>query len=173
MLNELQVDRLPLGGVLVVDEAGMLGDRQLAELVSLAARDEAKLVVVGDPSQLQPIEAGAPMRTLSEHIGRVLAHREHPPAVEPWERATLQLLRDGEARAAYREYVRYDRIHVAALGGRAAGPSGRAIMRGSRPAGSTRSSLPSVVTRLPPSTSSPGPGRLRPERVHGPALTVR
>ena len=104
MLNELQVDHLPFGGVLVVDEAGMLGDRQLAELVSLSARDDAKLVVVGDPFQLQPIEAGAPMRTLGEHIGRVRAHREHPPEVRPWERATLQLLRDGEARAAYREY---------------------------------------------------------------------
>jgi len=111
-LQQLQVERMPYGGVLVVDEAGMLGDRQLAELVSLAARDEAKLVVVGDPFQLQPIEAGAPMRTLSDHIGRVELHeniRQH----YDWERATLQLLRDGEARAAYREYERYDRIHGA------------------------------------------------------------
>jgi conjugative relaxase-like TrwC/TraI family protein len=111
-LHQLQVERLPYGGVLVVDEAGMLGDRQLAELVSLAARDEAKLVVVGDPFQLQPIEAGAPMRTLSDHIGRVELHeniRQH----YDWERATLQLLRDGKAREAYREYMRYDRIHDA------------------------------------------------------------
>ena len=102
-LLQLQVERLPYGGVLVVDEAGMLGDRQLAELVSLAARDDAKLVVVGDPFQLQPIEAGAPMRTLSDHIGRVELHeniRQH----YDWERATLQLLRDGQAREAYREY---------------------------------------------------------------------
>ena len=111
-LNQLQVGRLPYGGVLVVDEAGMLGDRQLAELVSLAARDEAKLVVVGDPFQLQPIEAGAPMRTLSDHIGRVELH-ENIRQQYDWERATLRLLRDGEARAAYREYERYDRIHDA------------------------------------------------------------
>jgi AAA domain/UvrD-like helicase C-terminal domain len=108
-LHQLQVDRLPYGGVLVVDEAGMLGDRQLAELVSLAARDEAKLVVVGDPFQLQPIEAGAPMRTLSDHIGRIELH-ENIRQKDAWERATLQLLRDGEAREAYREYERYDRI---------------------------------------------------------------
>jgi conjugative relaxase-like TrwC/TraI family protein len=111
-LHQLQVERLPYGGVLVVDEAGMLGDRQLAELVSLAARDEAKLVVVGDPFQLQPIEAGAPMRTLSDHIGRVELH-ENIRQQDAWERATLQLLRDGEARAAYREYMRYGRIHDA------------------------------------------------------------
>jgi AAA domain/UvrD-like helicase C-terminal domain len=77
-----------------------------------AARDEAKLVVVGDPFQLQPIEAGAPMRTLSDHIGRVELH-ENIGQQDAWERATLQLLRDGEARAAYREYERYDRIHDA------------------------------------------------------------
>jgi hypothetical protein len=111
-LHQLQVERLPFGGVLVVDEAGMLGDRQLAELVSLAARDEAKLVVVGDPFQLQPIEAGAPMRTLSDHIGRVELH-ENIRQQDAWERATLQLLRDGEAREAYREYMRYGRIHDA------------------------------------------------------------
>ncbi len=112
MLNELQVDHLPPGGVLVVDEAGMIGDRELAELVSLAARDNAKLVVVGDLSQLQPIGAGAPMRTLGEHIGRVLV-TENVRQKEPWERAALQLVRDGEARAAYDLYLSHGRIHVA------------------------------------------------------------
>jgi conjugative relaxase-like TrwC/TraI family protein len=112
MLHELQVDHLPLGGVLVVDEAGMIGDRELAELVSLAARDNTKLVVVGDPAQLQPIGAGAPMRTLGEHIGRVLV-TENVRQKEPWERAALQLVRDGEARAAYELYLRHARIHVA------------------------------------------------------------
>jgi conjugative relaxase-like TrwC/TraI family protein len=112
MLNELQVDHLPSGGVLVGDEAGMIGDRELAELVSLAARDNAKLVVVGDPSQLQPIGAGSPMRTLGEHIGRVLV-TENVRQKEPWERAALQLVRDGEARAAYDLYLSHGRIHVA------------------------------------------------------------
>ena len=32
-LQQLQIRRLPFGGVLVVDEPGMLGDGQLAELV--------------------------------------------------------------------------------------------------------------------------------------------
>jgi conjugative relaxase-like TrwC/TraI family protein len=112
MLHELQVDHLAPGGVLVVDEAGMIGDRELAELVSLAARDNAKLVVVGDPSQLQPIGAGAPMRTLGEHIGGVLV-TENVRQKESWERAALQLVRDGEARAAYELYLGHGRIHVA------------------------------------------------------------
>jgi len=52
------------------------------------------------------------MRTLSDHIGRVALH-ENIRQQHAWDRATLRLLRDGEARAAYREYERYDRIHDA------------------------------------------------------------
>ena len=112
MLNELQLDRLPLGGVLVVDEAGMVGDRQLAELVGLAERDDVKLVLIGDPCQLQPIEAGAPLRMLGEHIGTVLMTENVRQDAE-WERAVLSLMRDGEARAALEEYQHHGRIHTA------------------------------------------------------------
>jgi conjugative relaxase-like TrwC/TraI family protein len=112
MLNELQLDRLPLGGVLVVDEAGMVGDRQLAELVGLAERDDVKLVLIGDPCQLQPIEAGAPLRMLGEHIGKVLMVENVRQDAE-WERAALSLMRDGEARAALEEYQHHGRIHTA------------------------------------------------------------
>ena len=157
------------GGVLVVDEAGMLGDRQLAELVSLAARDATKVVVVGDPFQLQPIEAGAPMRILSDHIGRVELH-ENIRQQYDWERATLRLLRDGEARAAYREYERYDRIHDAHS---VAERRVQVIEDHARleAGGLNRSSSPGVVTRWPRSTSwlRPIGGR---GRVHGPALSV-
>lgn len=111
-LHQLHLDSLPVGGVLVVDEAGMIGDRQLAELVSLAARDQAKLVVVGDPHQLQAIDAGAPMRTLGEHIGKVKV-QENVRTRELWEREALARIRDGEARSALRQYLDHARVHTA------------------------------------------------------------
>jgi conjugative relaxase-like TrwC/TraI family protein len=111
MLNELQIEQLPLGGVLVVDEAGMIGDRQLAELMELAARDSTKLVLVGDPKQLQPIDAGAPLRTLGDHIGKVTM-TENVRQVAAWERAALALMRDADAHRAYQQYTMRDRIHV-------------------------------------------------------------
>ena len=52
------------------------------------------------------------MRTLGEHVGRVLV-TENVRQKEPWERAALQLVRDGEARAAYELYLSHGRIHVA------------------------------------------------------------
>jgi Ti-type conjugative transfer relaxase TraA len=64
-------DRLGPGDVLVIDEAGMIGSRQLAHVVSEIARAGAKLVLVGDPEQLQPIGPGAAFRAIAERVGFV------------------------------------------------------------------------------------------------------
>lgn len=52
-------DCLPVYGVLVVDEAGMVGTRDLAKLAEKAAESWSKLVLVGGDRQLPEIEAGA------------------------------------------------------------------------------------------------------------------
>ncbi len=54
--------------VLVIDEAGMIGTRQLSRFVKEAKMRGAKLVLVGDPEQLQPINAGTPFRELKDNI---------------------------------------------------------------------------------------------------------
>ncbi len=48
--------------VMVLDEAGMVSSKQMAQLVEEATVRGAKLVLIGDPEQLQPIEAGAAFR---------------------------------------------------------------------------------------------------------------
>ncbi|WP_206456451.1 MobQ family relaxase, partial [Aurantimonas marina] len=55
-------DLLTSGDVLVIDEAGMVGTRQMERVLSHAADAGAKIVLVGDPQQLQSIEAGAAFR---------------------------------------------------------------------------------------------------------------
>lgn len=55
--------------VLLVDEAGMVGARTIARLQDYIDKAGAKLVLVGDALQLQPIEAGAPFRLAQEAIG--------------------------------------------------------------------------------------------------------
>jgi len=57
------------GDVFVIDEAGMVGSRQLARFVAEAAKAGAKIVLVGDHEQLQAIGAGAPFRAIAERIG--------------------------------------------------------------------------------------------------------
>ncbi|MCB8878392.1 Ti-type conjugative transfer relaxase TraA [Acidisoma silvae] len=59
------------GDVFVIDEAGMVSSAQLARFVEAVDRAGAKLVLVGDPEQLQPINAGAAFRAIAERIGFV------------------------------------------------------------------------------------------------------
>jgi|GEM_PF-170643 len=60
---------LGAGDVLVIDEAGMVGSAQLSRIVKEVRERKAKLVLVGDPDQLQPINAGAPFRKIADQIG--------------------------------------------------------------------------------------------------------
>src|SRR3954467_1804593 len=62
-------DQLTKRDVLVIDEAGMVGSRQMERVLSNAAEAGAKVVLVGDPEQLQAIEAGAAFRALGERHG--------------------------------------------------------------------------------------------------------
>jgi len=97
-------DRLTARDVLVIDEAGMVGTRQLERVLSYAAEAGAKVVLVGDPQQLQAIEAGAAFRSIHERhggaeIGEVRRQREY------WQRdATRDLAtaRTSHALGAYR-----------------------------------------------------------------------
>ncbi|WP_316179832.1 MULTISPECIES: Ti-type conjugative transfer relaxase TraA [unclassified Bradyrhizobium] len=97
-------DLLTSRDVLVIDEAGLVGTRQLERVLSHAAEAGAKVVLVGDPQQLQAIEAGAAFRSIHERhggaeIGEVRRQRED------WQRdATHDLAtsKTGHALEAYR-----------------------------------------------------------------------
>ena len=92
--------------VLVIDEAGMVGTRQMERIMSHAAEMGAKVVLVGDVKQLQSIEAGAAFRSIHERHGGVeitQVRRQH----EDWQRdATRDLAngKTGNALAAYRDH---------------------------------------------------------------------
>lgn len=97
------VDRLTSREVLVVDEAAMVGTRQLQRVFAEAEEAGAKLVLVGDVQQLQAIEAGAAFRLLAERHGAVEIGEVRRQESE-WMRAATRDLangRVGEALAAY------------------------------------------------------------------------
>lgn len=62
-------DTLHRGDVLVIDEAGMVSSQQMARVLKIAEEAEVKVVLVGDAMQLQPIQAGAAFRAITERIG--------------------------------------------------------------------------------------------------------
>ena len=61
-------DRLNRRSVLVIDEAGMVGTRQMDRLLSEAKNAGAKALVVGDTKQTQAVEAGGAFRGIVERV---------------------------------------------------------------------------------------------------------
>ena len=104
---------LQRGSVLVVDEAGMVGTRDLATLGGAADRAKAKLVLVGDDRQLPEIEAGGAFRALAERLGAAELHEVRRQR-EPWDREALAALRSGDVERCARDYHDRGRIVAAA-----------------------------------------------------------
>ena len=124
-----QAGRGELGSrdILVIDEAGMVSSKQLARFVGEAERAGAKIVLVGDPEQLQPIQAGAAFRAVAERVGfaeleGVRRQREN------WQRQASQdfarhRTRDGLEAYAEKDRVRFSQTRDEARGGDRAGCS--------------------------------------------------
>ncbi len=63
-VHNKQGAKLGPGGVLLVDEAGMVSTKQMVALMASAQEHNFRLVLVGDPGQLSAIEAGKPFAQL-------------------------------------------------------------------------------------------------------------
>jgi len=98
-------DALTARDVLVVDEAGMVGSRQLDQVVSRVRAAGAKLVLVGDPEQLQAIEAGAAFRAVAERVGAVEIAEVRRQRAE-WQRDATRELATGRTAEALGRYAR-------------------------------------------------------------------
>jgi Ti-type conjugative transfer relaxase TraA len=79
-------DQLGPRDVFVIDEAGMVGSKQLSRFITAADRAGAKIVLVGDPEQLQPIGPGAAFRAIAERVGFVELEEVRRQR-EGWQRA--------------------------------------------------------------------------------------
>lgn len=106
-------EMLDAKSVLVVDEAGMVDTRNMERLLVETSRAGAKLVLVGDPRQLQPIEAGGPFAALVERLGaKTLSTivRQH----EEWMREAVHQFAAGDARGGLGRYAEAGYLEVAA-----------------------------------------------------------
>lgn len=104
-------DRLTDRDVLVLDEAGMIGSRLMARLLKHARAGGAKVVLVGDPEQLQGIEAGAAFRAIVQRCGaaRMTEVRRQR---EAWQRAATAALATAQTADALDRYEREGMVHA-------------------------------------------------------------
>ena len=96
-------EKLQRSDVLVIDEAGMIDSELMHRLISRVHKAGAKVVLVGDAEQLQPIQAGGPLRSLSEQGGFCEISTIRRQNSEEDRKATLQLAK-GNAATAWKSY---------------------------------------------------------------------
>lgn len=92
--GEIQLDNR---SVLVVDEAGMTGSKLMSKLQQHADAAGAKVVLVGDTKQLQPIDAGGAMRSMKQAAGGAAEMNEIRRQHSEADRQIVQDLKNGRA----------------------------------------------------------------------------
>ena len=105
-------DQLTRNDVLVLDEAGMIGTRQMERVLSHARDAGAKVVLVGDPEQLQAIEAGAAFRSIAERHGAAEI-TEVRRQREDWQKDATRALATGRTAEAIHAYDDRGMVHAA------------------------------------------------------------
>ncbi|WP_433185690.1 MobF family relaxase [Actinoallomurus sp. CA-150999] len=116
-LNRIRSGRKDVGlagvDVLVVDEAAMVDDRDLAQILQSAAASGTKVVLIGDPMQLRAVGVGGAFAAIHRQVdGPTLTEnrRQH----DRLERRALQLWRDNRRGHALRTWGAGGKVHAGA-----------------------------------------------------------
>lgn len=113
LIQDLEQEKLQLSQktVVLIDEAGMVGTRQMAMLVKHVHQRQAQLVLVGDEGQLQSVEAGGAFPAIAEISGyRKLTEIRRQQ--QEWDRQSVQRFSRGEVAAALAEYAKRQQLHL-------------------------------------------------------------
>jgi Ti-type conjugative transfer relaxase TraA len=98
--------------VLVIDEAGMVGSRQMARVVDEVAASGARLILVGDERQLQPIEHGSPFKAIGDRLGRAELS-DIKRQRDEWAREAVKDFAAGRAEKALQAFAERGQLVVA------------------------------------------------------------
>jgi len=100
------------GDIVIVDESGQVGVRQILKLQEYAINKGFKVILTGDALQLEAIENGGVLRFLSrpEVIGttRIETIRRQN---QEWDRTAVANFRDGKATEGLKKYHNHKRLH--------------------------------------------------------------
>ena len=98
--------------ILVIDEAGMVGTRQMHQVLDHAHEAGAKVILVGDNEQLQSIEAGGSFRGIIQKTGYVELAEVRRQHVDWQKQATVEFsgIRE-QAEKALEMYQDHGHIH--------------------------------------------------------------
>ena len=103
--------------VVIVDEAGMVGSKQMSDIVNKVQQSGAKLVLVGDEKQLQPIAAGGILRSIDQRVAEIAP--QYSTAVEDikrqredWMKEVVKDAAQGNTGEALEKLDQKGKIHI-------------------------------------------------------------
>ncbi|MGD0819407.1 MAG: Ti-type conjugative transfer relaxase TraA [Desulfomonilia bacterium] len=98
--------------ILVIDEAGMVGTRQMHKILEHAHEAGAKVILVGDNEQLQSIEAGGSFRGIIQRTGYVELAEVRRQHIDWQKQATVEFSGNKEqSEKALEMYHNHGHIH--------------------------------------------------------------
>lgn len=115
---DLEHGRIPLlsaNTLILCDEVGMVGTKELAFVLSAAAaapEGGARAILLGDRRQLASVPGGSALRAVVDVLGRHATLAEVRRQEVPWQRAASTLMARGEVEAGLRAYASHDRIEL-------------------------------------------------------------
>ncbi len=106
--------QLDASTVIVVDEAGMTGTRDMAAILTKAREAHAKVALIGDRRQLEAVAGASPLKAVAEVVRRgVVLDGVRRQKVE-WQRAASVVMARGDAEAGLRAYASWGRLELVA-----------------------------------------------------------
>ncbi|KXV79224.1 hypothetical protein AD953_03015, partial [Acetobacter malorum] len=103
--------RLSRDDVVIVDEAGMVGTKEMNELLRETAKAGAKVILSGDTRQLKPVAPGSPLRLISETIYSSRINEIRRQKVD-WQRNASEDFAAGKIERAVTAYAEHDHIVI-------------------------------------------------------------
>ena len=98
--------------VVIVDEAAMNDTRLMAGLIRETEKAGAKLLLVGDESQVPPVSAGNPFKTLKRELG-FAELTENRRQRQDWQKEASREIRAGQVKEGLQKYLTAGMISIA------------------------------------------------------------
>ncbi|KPF67278.1 conjugal transfer protein [Bosea sp. AAP35] len=98
--------------LIIVDEAGMVGTRDMAAVLTAAQEAGAKVWLLGDRKQLASVSAGSALRAVAQVVERSAVMSEVRRQQVDWQRAATVIMARGDSETGLRAYAMNDRLEL-------------------------------------------------------------
>jgi ATP-dependent exoDNAse (exonuclease V) alpha subunit len=98
--------------VIVIDEIGLAGVRELESVLRVAHEAHAKVVYFGDRRQLESVQGGSALRAVADVVARGAVLSQVRRQTVSWQRAASMVMAKGDPEAGLRAYAKNERLEL-------------------------------------------------------------